>query len=276
MATLKGENSGRARISCAQTHARKQQKHLPGRIGLPINFALQFEAVCVPVRWRLRLMLACMCVRARMHARVREKVRKQACLYSCYEAWTARKTTTPAQKCLRAAQPNRQHAFNTPGREVASPKAGRLSGIPSQHFVRHPPWQLPPARMGRIVKRKTYTSSSQGFEARTVAVAVRGPAATSRSISPRWRWRRRTGVVHLRYGGPCPRHPPRVQSVSSPIPCTARRRLQLSKFCKFDKRNVKTLFFSNLLAQRMQCGRATAGMKAVGALPRAPQDSFKV
>jgi hypothetical protein len=80
-----------------------------------------------------------------------------------------------------------------------------------------------PARMGRLVKRTTPSSSSEGFEARTVAVAVRGPAATSRSISPRWRWwrgRRRTGVVHLRYGDPCPRplHPPTVQYYTNPLP----------------------------------------------------------
>jgi hypothetical protein len=67
MVTLRGRTAY-ARISCAQTHARTQQTHLPGRIGLPIYFALQFESVCVPVRGRLRLMLACVCVRACMHA----------------------------------------------------------------------------------------------------------------------------------------------------------------------------------------------------------------
>ena len=89
-----------------------------------------------------------------------------------------------------------------------------------------------PAQMGRIAKRTTHSSSFNGYEARTVAVAVRGPAATSRSISPRWRCRRvrrRTGVVHLRYGDPCarPLHPPRLQSELLPkspaVPAQAKK-----------------------------------------------------
>jgi hypothetical protein len=77
----RGEPRTRAGLLRAdtRTHARTQQTHLPGRIGLPINFALQFEAVCVPVRGRLRLMLACVCVRARMPARVSVLVPGRLC-----------------------------------------------------------------------------------------------------------------------------------------------------------------------------------------------------